>query len=346
MRKSHWNCIALFAAAAWASTGTVDAKVMGVDTHLLANVCDVEFVKARVNDPQWVILDGRDADDYGAGHIPGAVSYGKTVVTTLKHSADGRVVTVARAEELLGKIGVDNDKRLIVYGTKGDYHVTIEQYPVYLGVKDFCYLDGGYEAWVAAGNPVSKQPVVPKPTVFKANITNPGLYLSTKDLIPIVNEGGRGMAFVDTRSAKEFNAEENTVIRGGRIPGAIHVEVKANLDPKTGTLLPLEKLAEVYAKVPRDRTVVLYCHRGCRTGYAYYALQALGYKDVKIYEDGFVVWGNRFDTAIENEHYFNLRPFANRINELEKQNEALEKRIADLDTRVANIRTSARKPAK
>lgn len=347
MKTRYGYCAAaLAAAAAWAMPGVVDAKVMGVDTHQLANVCDVEFVKARLNDPHWVILDGRDADDYGEGHIPGAVSYGKTVVTTLKHPADGRVVSVARAEELLGKIGVDNDKRLIVYGTKGDYHVTIEQYPIYLGVKDFCYLDGGYEAWVAAGHPVSRQPVVPKPAAFKASVADPGLYLSTKEVIAIVNEGAGKFVFVDTRSAKEFNAEENTVIRGGRIPGAIHVEVKANLDPKTGLMLPLERLAEVYAKVPKDKTVVLYCHRGCRTGYAFYALKALGYKDVKIYEDGFVVWGNRFDTAIENEHYFNLRPFANRITELEKQNEALEKRLADLDAKVSKLAPAGGKPAK
>ena len=32
---------------------------------------------------------------------------------------------------------------------------------------------------------------------------------------------------------------------------------------------------------------------------------------MRIYEDGYVVWGNRFDTPVENEHYFNLRPFAN-----------------------------------
>lgn len=310
------------------------AKVMGVDTHKLGNICDVEFVRQKAADGGWVVLDGRGAGEYAKGHIPGAVTYGKPVVTTLKHSADGRVVATARAEQLLGQIGVDNGKGLVIYGEKGDYHVAIEQYPLYLGVKDFCFLDGGYEAWVEAGLPVTKQPTTPTPATFKANIANPAMYYSTKELIPIVEAGAPGLVFVDTRSAKEFNAEENTVIRGGRIPGAIHVDVKLNIDPKTGKMRSLEELAKVYGAVPKDKTVVLYCHRGCRTGFAFYALAALGYKDVRIYEDGYVVWGNRFDTAVENEHYFNLRPFANRITALEAENEALAARLEAMEARL------------
>ena len=336
-----WIVAATLCALAVAPAG-LSAKVMGVDTHKLGNICDVEFVKSRAGDPGWVILDGRTAAEYQNGHIPRAVTYGKPVVTTLKHPADGRVVATARAEQLLGQIGLDNDKGLIVYGEKGDYHVAIEQYPLYLGVKDFCFLDGGYEAWVAAGLPVSKTAESPKPATFRAKIAKPDLYYATKDLIPIVEQGAAGLVFVDTRSAKEFNAEENTVIRGGRIPGAIHVDVKANIDAKTGLMLPLEQLAKVYAGVPKDKTVVLYCHRGCRTGFAFFALQALGYPDVRIYEDGYVVWGNRFDTPVENEHYFNLRPFANRIAALEKENEELQERLAAIESRLPRTASKAK----
>lgn len=40
-------------------------------------------------------------------------------------------------------------------------------------------------------------------------------------------------------------------------------------------------------------------------------------KDIVIYEDGFIVWGNRPDTPIENEHYANFRAYNNRIKALE-----------------------------
>ncbi|MHB9099478.1 MAG: rhodanese-like domain-containing protein, partial [Syntrophales bacterium] len=112
------------------------------------HVCDAEFVAEKAGDANWVILDARSKGEYEAGHIPGAVNYGKPAVVVLKHPVDGRVVSVKVAEKLLGQIGLDNSKGLIIYGTKGDYHVTCEQIPIWLGVRQYYYLDGGYEAWV------------------------------------------------------------------------------------------------------------------------------------------------------------------------------------------------------
>src|SRR5574340_128200 len=108
------------------------------------HVGDVAFVAEKVGDAAWVILDARSKAEYEAGHIPGAVNYGKPAVGVLKHPVDGRVVSVKEAEKLLGQIGLDNNKGLIIYGTKGDYHVTCEQVPIWLGAKQYDYLAGGY----------------------------------------------------------------------------------------------------------------------------------------------------------------------------------------------------------
>ena len=146
-----------------------------------------------------------------SGHIPGAVTYGKPVVTVLKSPVDGRIVSVAKAEKLLGQIGLDNSKGLIIYGKKADYHVAIEQLPVYLGVKEFYYyLDGGYEAWVKEGKPVQKEAVKPVPAVFKAKVANPKFYASTKEVIEFVKKKPANVTFVDTRSLAEFGGRSRT----------------------------------------------------------------------------------------------------------------------------------------
>lgn len=291
------------------------------------HVCDVDFVAGKVGNPGWVVLDGRGGDNYKGGHIPGAVNYGKPVVVTLKHPVDGRVVTVPEAEKLLGQIGLDNNKGLIIYGTKGDYHVAIEQLPIYLGVKEFCFLDGGYEAWVDSGKKSETANVTPKPAVFKAEISKADLYMSTDELVKIVNNRTPKVTIIDVRSPKEYSAEENTIVRGGRIPGAISIPVDKNINKDTGKMLSLDKLAEVYKDVPKDNKVILYCHRGCRTAFAYYALENLGYKDVVIYEDGYIVWGGRPDTPVENEHYTNLRPVVLTLESMKKRLDALENKV-------------------
>ena len=309
---------------------------------------DVEFVAGKVGDPNWVILDGREGSDYEKGHVPGAVNYGKPVVTVLKHPIDGRVVSVQEGERLLGAIGLTNDKGLIVYGKRGDYHVLCEMLPMYLGVKDYVYLDGGYEAWVAAGEKVETGKVSPVPGNFKAKVAKPDLYVSTDEMLRIVKEKRKSLdrvsvpawlatpanvTFIDLRSPLEFRAEENTVLRGGRIPGAINIPEEKNLDPNTGKFLPRRSLAEVYREVPKDHKVILYYHRGCRTAYGYIALEMLGYKNVFIYEDGYIVWGSLPNTPVEHEHYINLRPIVGGLDDLRARVERLEKELEELKSK-------------
>ena len=298
--------------------------------NLSQYLCDVDFVADKVGKPNWIILDGRGGSDYEKGHIPGAVNYGKAVVTVLKHPIDGRVVPIEEAEKLLSAIGLTNDKGLIVYGKKGDYHVLCEFYPVFLGVKDFVYLDGGYEAWVAAGEKVEKGKISPVPGNFKSTVARPEMYVSTEEMMRIVKEKSPKVTLIDVRSLSEFTAEENTLVRAGRIPGAINISVDKNLDYNTGRMLPKRFLAEVYKDVPKENRVILYCHRGCRTGYGFIALEMLGYKNVSIYEDSMVVWGSMPNTPIEHEHYINLRAYNGRIGALEGRIKQLEKELEGL----------------
>ncbi len=291
---------------------------VGAFVKTQGHVCDVEFAAEKAGDANWIILDARGKADYEEGHIPGAVNYGKPAVVVLKHPVDGRVVSVKDAEKLLGQIGLDNNKGLIIYGTKGDYHVTCEQVPIWLGVKQYYYLDGGYEAWVNSGKQVQADPATPVPAVFKADPAklNNKLYVSTKEMIEIAKKQPKNVTIIDNRSPEEYNALENSTLRQGRIPGAISIPYDKNLDKDTKKMLSMEALAAVYRDVPKNNTVIIYCHRGCRTAYSYFALEWLGYKNVRIYEDGWIVWGARPDTPIENEHYINLRPIVSGVKDI------------------------------
>jgi len=80
-------------------------------------------------------------------------------------------------------------------------------------------------------------------------------------------------AFVDTRKDSDWDA--------GRIPGAIHLDVKKVLSPET--------LAEEVAK---DEAVVFYCngHNCLRSSKAAKLAVSWGWSKVYYYRDGFPAW--------------------------------------------------------
>lgn len=308
------------------ATSTDAIGAFNIDELGASNIVDANFIESKIGDPNWVIIDGRSKEDYDKGHIPGAVNFGKTIVTTLKHPTDGRVVPPDVAAKLLGSIGISNDKRLIVYGTAKDYHVTIEMYPLYLGVPEWDYLDGGYEGWVKAGKKVDTTPTKLTAATFTPNIKNKNMYVSTEQMAQIVNAKDQKVSLIDNRSKEEYTGTAVDGIRGGHIPRAKLVVQSENQDAN-GFFLSKEKLEELYKDVPKDNTVIVYCHRGCRTGFSFLALRSLGYKDIRVYEDGFIVWGAQLDKPVEEEHYNNFRGTNSTINDLVNRVKALEAQL-------------------
>lgn len=289
------------------ATSTEPLGAFTVDEIGATNVVDVAFVESKLGDPNWVIIDGREKKDYDKGHIPGAIHFGDGIWKVLKHPMDGRVIPPDRAAKILGEHGISNDKKVIVYGKAGDYHITCEMYPAYLGLQEWDYLSGGYEAWVKAGKKVDTAPVKPTPTTFTPQVKNKNMYVSTAQLAAIVAAKDSKYYLLDTRSKDEWSGKGMAGIRAGRIPGAVNFPPEVNLEKESKAFLSTEKLAEIYKDVPKDKTIILYCHRGCRTGFAFLALRSLGYKDVRVYEDGFVVWNMWLELPVEEEHFLNFR---------------------------------------
>lgn len=82
-----------------------------------------------------------------------------------------------------------------------------------------------------------------------------------------------GVVFVDVRKPSDFDA--------GRVPGAIHLDVKTTFTPET--------LAEL---VNKDEKVVFYCngHSCLRSTKATELAVAWGYSNVFYMRDGFPAW--------------------------------------------------------
>lgn len=92
-----------------------------------------------------VFVDVRESEDYGAGHIPGAIA---APIGTLEHAIDED--SIARNEALLQARGL----ALVVYCEDGRRsHLAAEQLST-VGFSEVYWLAGGVKSWQSNGLPL------------------------------------------------------------------------------------------------------------------------------------------------------------------------------------------------
>jgi thiosulfate/3-mercaptopyruvate sulfurtransferase len=100
---------------------------------------------------------------------------------------------------------------------------------------------------------------------------------------------------LDVRSDAEWAGARRYLSRtGGRIPGAVHLVWRDLLAPD-GTIDRSAALAARLASLglSPDRAVIAYCVGGVRSGEAFVALKALGFRDVRNYDGSWWDWERR-----------------------------------------------------
>ncbi|MEM0966458.1 MAG: rhodanese-like domain-containing protein [Verrucomicrobiota bacterium] len=262
--------------------------------------------------PNTLAIDVRSADEYAAGHIPGAINLpgsrwrtpkakpGKGESQYIFRDSDEKP-DVQKYESFLSQAGVKNSHDIIVYGnhagkTDGSVPAMILEW---LGHENIAFLNGiGVDQWTGAGFNLTDQPRTLEPSSYVASpipgyIWNLGQVLGSLDDPNVV--------FVDTRTEAEYvgeNKRDNA--RGGHIPGAIRFDYVDGLDPDTMEVLPAEVIqAELDERgITRDQTIVLYCQTSTRVSLHALALKDLGYDNVVVYDASWFEYGNRDDTPI------------------------------------------------
>jgi thiosulfate/3-mercaptopyruvate sulfurtransferase len=145
----------------------------------------------------------------------------------------------------------------------------------YFGHPNARMLDGGIDAWTAAGGTITTESVVPKAATFKT-IEQPEVLATADDVLRSLNK--KGIAILDTRSDGEYLGTHVRAARGGAVPGAIHIEWTENLDA-SGKFKSNTELKSMYDKagITRDKEVISYCQGGYRAAHSYVALRLLGF---------------------------------------------------------------------
>jgi thiosulfate/3-mercaptopyruvate sulfurtransferase len=268
------------------------------NAQLLVTPRELAAMSDRPGQQPLLLLDLRPPESYAAGHIPGALHldlWGVSLVDT--DPAPLRAFMWA-IEHVLALHGVDASTPVVVYDeVSGVRAARAFWFLEYFGHPSVRVLNGGFNAWVRAGFPVT-QAAAPPPRSEWTGSREDKTLATWKDVLDALPRPD--VVIVDTRSDQEYEGSVARAKRGGAIPGAVHIEWTRNLS-ESGEFKPPAELRELYvdAGVTPDREVITYCQGGYRAAHSYLALRLLGYPRVRNYVGSWKEWGDREDLPVE-----------------------------------------------
>ncbi len=264
-----------------------------------------EWLEEHIDEPGLVVLDVRYHPHryFTVGHIEGAVQ-----VQRFKDLGDNfgdpimRFPSREAFQATLRRWGVNDDSTVVVYDDSrtamaSRVYFLLELYG--FDVERVKILDGGTIEW-SAFNDLSKEPVIPTPGNVTLKPADPALYVEWADVYDdVVSRRDPNVILLDSRPRDMYTGKVvQHSIQAGHIPGAVNVVSLDGTDGQSQRWLPQDRIAALYAGIPKESTVYAYCHDGFRMGLAYLQLKSLGYKDVRLYNGGWSHWGNELTLPV------------------------------------------------
>jgi thiosulfate/3-mercaptopyruvate sulfurtransferase len=231
---------------------------------------------------------------YADGHVSGAhYLHLDRDLSGPKTGSNGRHPLPDRAKlvETLAGYGLQQGQQVIAYDAQGGmYAARLWWLLRWLGHDSVAVLDGGLQAWQAAGQPLTQD--VPAKT--KGNFAAGAPLSVTIDAAAVQrNLTTRERVVVDARAPDRYRGENETLDPvGGHIPGALNRFFKDNLTAD-GRFKPAHSLREEFgALLPGtapDR-VVLQCGSGVTACHNVLAMEIAGLHGAALYSGSWSEW--------------------------------------------------------
>ena len=258
---------------------------------------DAATLADRLPRDDVVVLDLSDPRRYDAEHVPGAVHGWWQDTMSPFAEVYGRRVQQAGGplgyHALFRSMGIGRETIVVVYDDDANrYAARLVWLLRCFGHEQAMVLDGGLAAWKGAGYEVSREPAHAPATSRFAPEPDDAWTISTTELQE--RYADPSLVVLDTRSSAEAADDLNGTIRVGMIPGGRWLPWNETVRDPSGTLRPPAEIdaALVAAGVPlnREQEIVLYGRFGVDTGQPWLVLTLLGYRNVRVYDEGWASW--------------------------------------------------------
>ncbi len=269
-------------------------------------------LSAALGHPKVVIIDTRAPAAFAAGHIPGAVNLHDIFTYLATSTPEGMAELQDKFADAFGAAGLGGEELAVFYeeSMNSGFGQSCRGYFLlqFLGYPKARILHGGFQAWKAAGLPVSTASAQPIPKAFPLSDAGAGMMLDRDAMLAAV--GDESIVMLDVRDVDEWVGSNSSPYgkdfcpRKGRIPGARWLEWYRLMKPTArGPMFkaPDEIMAECHTVgITPDTPVYLYCFKGARASNSLVALKEAGIKDVRMYFGSWNEWSRDPALPIES----------------------------------------------
>jgi thiosulfate/3-mercaptopyruvate sulfurtransferase len=261
------------------------------------------WVAERLGESHFVVLHVGDRAGYDREHIPGARNVlDQQLAKPHDMSRDELMMELPEPRQLrsqLEQLGISDDSIIVVYAApdaplQAATRVMFTLDYIGLGAQS-ALLDGGLDAWRAAGRPVSTNATI----ITAGTLRERPLSAVVADAVMVQSMSRRADGkIVDARAPVFYSGAEPTFGKSGHIPGAISIPFSSVSDTAgriSGS--DLKRLFAVAGVRPGD-TVIAYCHVGQQGTAVVFAARLLGFRAL-LYDGSFQDWATNNRGPVE-----------------------------------------------
>jgi thiosulfate/3-mercaptopyruvate sulfurtransferase len=289
-------------------------------TWLAEHLSDDEV---RIVDARWR-GDGSSGDLYRQGHIPGAVhlDWYHDLSWTDARGVRNLLLPPEPFMAVMEAAGIGDRTRVVAYAeTEHSGAARLWWALRFYGHVRVSVLNGGWTRWVSEGHPVSTEMPYSAPARFTPR-SRPHLLATATEIVQALRETDSPVRLVDTRPAEQYARQAiwtpsgslflppgqdwialpgQRVMRGGHIPGAVHLHATRFLNPADWTYLPPESIRALAggAGLEPGQRVITYCGVGISASLGLFALHLAGYRNAALYDASWEEWGTDPSLPVE-----------------------------------------------
>ena len=280
-----------------------DAPTEGPATPpAMDSLVTAEWLAEHLDDPDLVVIDctvvvepdgeggmrsRSGAGSFAEGHIPTAAFADlKGALSDPDSPLDYAVPSPERFASAMGDLGVGEDTRVVLYDANASAWAARVWWMLrWIGFDNAALLDGGVDAWTAAGHSLSAEAALPTPRTLSVHL-RPELIADRDEVFAAI--GSDDVSLIDAMPAPHYRGEMKMYARPGHITSASNVPVLA-LIKENGRFRTDGELAALFDG-GRDGRAITYCGGGIAASLNAFAMTRLGFTDVAVYTASLQEW--------------------------------------------------------